>query len=85
MKIGLWQLLIWIVLVLFFFGPALLAVLRFIARVRGGGEKGGARRRSLRRGPAFACPRCHADLPDDAEYCPRCGRHVGVIDVSGED
>ena len=25
------------------------------------------------------CPRCGKELPDEAEYCTRCGEHVGLL------
>ena len=75
MKAGFWQLVILGVLVLVFFRPVVLAVARALARGRG--EPEARRRASL----ASVCPHCRARLPDGAEYCPRCGRRVGCIDV----
>lgn len=81
MKAGLWQLVILGVLVLVFFRPVILTLVRVVARLRreSAERAQGAVKRRL--SPAFTCPHCGARLPDDAEYCPRCGRRVGCIDV----
>lgn len=81
MKAGLWQLVIWGVLVLILFRPVILTLVRVVARLRRESAERAQGTVERRPPPAFTCPRCGTRLPDDAEYCPRCGRRVGCIDV----
>lgn len=81
MKAGLWQLVILGVLVLVFFRPVILTLVRVVARLHRENAERAQGTVKRRPSPAFTCPHCGARLPDDAEYCPRCGRRVGYIDV----
>lgn len=79
MKIGIWQFLIVAGLVLFLFWPAVVRVVRFVARNRA--RVADRRRIPPERSAAIKCPHCGAELAGDARFCSHCGRPVEFIDV----
>ncbi len=77
MKAGLWQILVWAGLVLFFFWPLVLRIVRLFLRNRREDPP-----KLRRRPPAnFKCPKCGQELSSDAKFCSRCGCSVDFIDV----
>ena len=84
MRLSFWKLLIVVGLVLFFFWPLFAKFACMYLERRRAREKGSARSRRPRRGSgrlSGKCPRCSAELADGAEFCHRCGRRVGIVDV----
>ena len=63
MKAGLWQLVIWGVLVLILFRPVILTLVRVVARLRRESAERAQGTVERRPPPAFTCPRCGARLP----------------------
>lgn len=78
MKAGLWQILIWAGLIVFFFWPIVVKIMRTLARMRTDEERAKIRRKPT---GAFKCPKCGEELAPQAKFCSKCGISVEVIDV----
>ena len=84
MRLSFWKLLIVVGLVLFFFWPLFAKLVCMYLERRGAKEKGRDSSRRSRRSSRHLsgkCPRCSAELAEGAEFCHRCGRRVGIVDV----
>ena len=85
MSPGHWEILIVATVLLFLFWPYIVRALRFFGKLRAADDEelDESRRRKTRspRRVSLRCPHCDGTLPEGAEFCPRCGRRVGIIDV----
>ncbi len=79
MKVGFWQFLTVTGLILFFFWPLIVRIVRFLSQSR---REGRARAGVEHRRPAsFRCPKCGELLAANAKFCSRCGCSVDYVDV----
>lgn len=85
MRLSFWKLLIVVGIVLFFFWPLFAKLACIYLERRRNRESKASRlpRRPSKKVESISgrCPHCGAKTLDDAEFCHRCGRRIGVIDV----
>ena len=85
MSPGHWEILILAVILLFLFWPCIVRALRFLGKLRAADDdeldESRRKRTHSPRRVSLRCPHCDGKLPEEAEFCPRCGRRVGIVDV----
>lgn len=83
MRPGFWQIVIVGGLLLMFFAPQVIKIIRALAGEASGGKAGQGRASGAPPPPSKSvrCHKCGAKLPDGARFCPKCGCTQDIIDV----
>jgi len=86
MRPGFWQVVIVGGLLVIFFAPQLIKIVRALtggdgSRDEARSSRGGGRDEARPSRGGGRCHKCGAKLPPDSRFCPKCGCNQDVIDV----